>query len=124
MLTQARQIPSTNSSTDRHTFVFITVPVCEPKLYALDAEVKTSLFTRRENKTEVLSSLFSPVNLNVGLGMRLSMNGNLPITMEEILSSRLSCLPLAYDFRWSYKTDGMDLTRLVASNQEKIYIKP
>lgn len=80
--------------------------------YTLDAEVKTSLFTRREeNKREVLSALFSPVNFNVGLGMRYSLDWNSPSFYGRKIKLSVILSPLAYDLRWSYKTKGMDLTR-------------
>lgn len=90
--------------------------------YTLDAEVKTSLFTRREeNKTEVLSALFSPVNLNVGLGMRFLYEWKSSNYYGRDFKLSVILSPLAYDFRWSYKTDGMDLTRHGFKPGENLY---
>lgn len=90
--------------------------------YTIDAEVKTSLFTRREeNKREILSALFSPVNLNVGLGMRYALNWKSDTYYGRKLKLSIILSPLAYDFRWSYKKSGMDLTRHGFAKGKNLY---
>lgn len=80
--------------------------------YTLDAEVKTSLFTRREeNKQEILSALFSPVTFNVGLGMRYLYEWNSESYYGRKLKISVILSPFAYDLRWSFKSSGIDLTR-------------
>lgn len=80
--------------------------------YTLDAEAKTSLFTRREeNKREVLSALFSPVTFNLGLGMRYTYSWESSSYYGRKFKLSVILSPFAYDLRWSYKTEGMDLTR-------------
>lgn len=84
----------------------------ENLFYTLDGEVKTSLFTRREeNKREVLSALFSPVNVNIGLGMKYLYEWNSKNYYGRKLKLSVILSPFAYDFRYSYKTQGIDLTR-------------
>lgn len=80
--------------------------------YSLDAEVKTSLFTRREeNKTDILSALFSPVIVNVGLGVKYILDKKFSSYYGRRLRVMASISPFAYDFRYSYKTTGIDLKR-------------
>lgn len=84
----------------------------ENLFYTLGGEVKTSLFTRREeNKTEVLSALFSPLTVNVGLGMKYVIDHKFTSHFGRRLKLMINLSPLAYDFRWSYKTEGINLRR-------------
>lgn len=94
----------------------------ESLFYTLDAETKTSLFTRREeNKREVLSALFSPVMLNVGLGMRYVLDKKYTSTYGRRIRLSANVSPLSYDFRWSYKHKGIDLKRHGFANGKNIY---
>lgn len=79
--------------------------------YSLDAEVRTQLFTmREENKRDALSTLLSPIVVNVGLGMRYLVDWKSEQYYGRRFRLDLNVAPLAYDFRWTARSD-IALTR-------------
>ena len=87
------------------------VRAVENLFYTLDVEARTQLFTmREENKTARLSDLFSPIIVNVGLGMKYTLDKSFPNHYGRRLRLNVNVAPLAYDFRWSMRTD-IDMQR-------------
>lgn len=79
--------------------------------YTLDAEVRTQFFKmREENKTKILSDLFSPVITTVGAGMKYIYEYKSPTYYGRKVKLEINLAPLAYDFRWTLN-NTIDLTR-------------
>ena len=97
------------------------VRAVENLFYTLDVEARTQLFTmREENKTERLSALFSPVAVSMGLGMKYVLDKKYPSRYGRRLRLDINLAPLAYDFRWSMRTD-IDMKRHGFGEGKRIY---
>ena len=75
---------------------------------------------REENKTERLSALFSPVAVSMGLGMKYVLDKKYPSRYGRRLRLDINLAPLAYDFRWSMRTD-IDMKRHGFGEGKRIY---
>lgn len=89
--------------------------------YTLDAEVRTQFFKmREENKTKILSDLFSPVITTVGGGIKYVYEHKSSTYYGRKVRLEVNFAPIAYDFRWTLN-GNMDLTRHGFKKGERIY---
>lgn len=79
--------------------------------YTFDATFQTQLFSNfTENTQNKLAAFLSPMNINVGLGMKYDLNKTFPKDKHKKLTISINLAPISYTYMYSINKD-IDLSR-------------
>lgn len=91
--------------------------------YTIDGEAKTQIFDNyNQDRTVLKTSFLSPVNANIGLGMKYDYSYKSNKTYGRNFKFSLNLAPLSYSLRYSKRKD-IDLVALGLTKEKPFYNK-